>query len=256
MKYIKMLGIISIVLFSFYYTEKIANLVLISNPLYQEILDKKEKYEIKSIGAIIDGNYITPGLDGLSINVKDSYYNMKDIEVFNSYYLKYASSYPTISIEQNKDKIINKGNPYKNSIALVLEYDENIINHLKEYPLTVLTNIDNFKKNQPYEQINNEITNFKKLDTLISKYGNNKNICVINDNNKDICLENKKYLVEATHILSNNNYLELKDHIDSGDIILIKKNTNLNNIDIIIKSILYKDYTINYLSKHISEERT
>lgn len=256
MKYLKSLGIIAIVLFSFYYTEKIANFVLMSNKLYQEIDKNKENYEIKSISASIEGKFITPGLEGLSVNVKDSYYNMKDVEVFNSYYLIYESARPVISLEQNKDKIINKGNKEKNSVALVIEYDKNIIEYLKNYNISVLVNLDNYQKESLYEPINNEVKDFKTLDNLINKYNHKNNICLLNSYNEQICRDNQKYLVTPTHTLDDNTYLSLKDKIDSGDIILIKKGTSLKSIETILKSILYKDYQINYLSKHISEERT
>lgn len=254
MKNFKNLGIIAIVMFSFYYTEQIANFVLENNTLYKEIDDKRSEYEIKSISAIIDNDTIIPGLSGVMVNVKDSYYNMKALNVFNSYYLKYTDDYPVVSIEQNKDKIITQGNSAKNSVSLVLEYDEKIIEFLKGYNFSVLVDIDTFNKTAGYEQINNEINNYSKLENLINKYTSNVNICVVGNNEK-ICRENKKYLVKPTKALSDSSILELKDNINSGDIILIKKNTKLANVDAILKCILYKDYKINTLSKHISEER-
>ena len=44
--------------FSFYYTEEIATLVLNKNPLMIKINNEKNNYNIKSVNAIIDGNYI------------------------------------------------------------------------------------------------------------------------------------------------------------------------------------------------------
>lgn len=71
-------------MFSFFYTEKIANYVLENNELYKAIDAEKDAYEVLSVNASINGNYIVPGLNGEVVNVKDSYYNMKDIEVFNA----------------------------------------------------------------------------------------------------------------------------------------------------------------------------
>lgn len=255
MKLFKRIGIISIVLFSFYYTEQIANFVLENNHLYKEINEKKDNFEVKSIAAVIEDDYIIPGLIGLSVNIKDSYYNMKSLNVFNSYYLIYKDSWPVVSINDNKDKIIRQGNKEKNSIALVLEYDEKIIEFLQKYNFSVLTNMNTFDKVASYEQINNEIGEFKKLESLINKYVTNPNICLINSRNESICRENKKFLVDPNKILSDSTVLSLKDNIESGDIILIEKNTKITNVEIILKSILYKDYKLNFLSKHISEER-
>ena len=255
LKIFKKVGIIAIVLFSFYYTEEIANFVLHSNPLYKEIDNKKESYEILSVAAKIDGDYIIPGLNGVGVNVKDSYYNMKSLEVFNEYYLKYMNTYPEVSIIQNKDKIINKGNPNKNSVSLVLEYDENIIEALKNNHFSVLVSFDQFDKNANYECINNEVSNFDKLENLINKYKNNTGICVLSNGNERVCRDKKMFLVKPEKILSDSTILSLKDTVESGDIILIKKNTKVSNVLLLLKSIKYKDYKINYLSEHISEER-
>lgn len=256
LKFFKKIGIIAIVLFSFYYTDQISNLVLESNPLYKDIVKNKDDFEVMSTSAIINDEYITPGLNGLSIDVKNSYYNMKTLETFNSYYLVYEESTPEVSIENNKDKIIKKGNSSKNSIALVVEYNEKIIDYLKNKKISVLTNLNNFDKSATYEQINDDYTNYTKLENLINKYVKNPKICLVNENNKSQCIANKAFLVEPSKILNDNTVLNLKDNIESGDIILIKKNTKLENIDIILKSIEYKDYNLNYLSDHISEKRS
>lgn len=255
MKFFKTIGLMAIVLFSFYYTEKIANFVLVNNELYQTILENKDQYEVSSIAASIEDDYIIPGLDGIKVDVKDSYYNMKAVSAFNAYYLIYKEDEPTISIEQNKDKIIKEGNKEKNSIALVLEYDENLINHLSNYPISVLVNYGNFHNNVSYEVINNEVMEFKKLESLINKYLTNPNICFINNQNEQICRDNHKYLVEASKILNNSTYLNVLNEVKSGDIILINKGTNPKYVDSLLKTIAFKDYELNYLSKHISEDR-
>lgn len=242
-------------LFSFYYTDRIANLVLEENKLYKEIESKKREYEIKSISAIIEDNYIIPGLNGSAVNVKDSYYNMKAIDVFNSYYLIYSDIYPVVSLNNNVDKIIKKGNSNKNSIALILEYDENIINNLKNYNISVLVNMGTFDSNAKYEQINNEINDFKKLESLLNRYNKNSNVCIINNSNLKLCKENKKFLIKPNKELDNSTYLNIKDSITSGDIILIRSGTKVDYVEIVLRSILYKDYDINFISKHISEER-
>ena len=253
MNYLKKFGVIIITLFSFYYTEKISNYILHKNKLYQEINKEKNNYKIESISAITKNNYVIPGLNGKKVDVKNSYYNMKDVNEFNPYYLVYNDVYPKKSLYKYKDKIIKKGNSQKNSIAIVIEYDQNIINYLSKYNISVLINLETFKKNSKYEQINNEKYNYKKLDKLINKYSTNTNICMPKYNYN--CEDNHKILVEPTKEFNNNNYITIKNNLSSGDIILIKKNTKKEYINLLIKSILFKDYQINYLSKHISEER-
>lgn len=93
------------------------------------------------------------------------------------------------------------------------------------------------------------------MDSLISKYVVNPNLCVIHSGNEAICRDKKKYLVQPTKTLSDGSIAELKNTISSGDIILIQRNTKLETVAILLRSILFKDYDLNILSKHINEER-
>ena len=242
--------------FSFFYTEKIANYVLENNELYKTIEDVKEDYTVSSIDAEIYGDYIIPGLNGLEVNVKDSYFNMKSLDVFNEYYLLYDVVYPSISINDNKDKIITGGNSKKQSVSFILEYDENIINYFTQNNIdaSVLVDINTFDSNCSLEQLNNDIKNFKDLDTLINKSQNNANICYVNDNNLNICKKNNKYLVQTENIINNNTILNIKNNIASGNIYYINKNTDVKSIGLIINSVLYKDLDIVRISELISEE--
>lgn len=257
MKHFRNLGILAIAVFSFFYTEKIAEYTLKNNELYKTIENEKSKYNIKSISAEVNGEYIVPGLNGITVNVKDSYYNMKDIDTFNEYYLKYDIDYPKESIENNLDKIINKGNKEKNSISFILEYDESIIQYFinNGYEASVLIQKENFNKDLKLEQINFDYTNYNDLETLLNRHTNNTDICYINDNNIELCKKNNKYLVQTDKIINDSTIIKIKQNINSGDIYLVKKNTAPKNIQIIINSILYRDLDIVSLSKLISEER-
>lgn len=257
MKKYRYIGIIAIALFSFYYTEKIASYTLENNKIYQEIQNQSSNYNISYVNAEVDGDYITPGLNGKTVSIKNSFYNMQELKTFNSYYLLYDTSYPEVSIENNKDLIITKGNRLKNSVAFVLEYDQNIINYFKEKNIksSILVDLDTFDKKETLEQINNEVVKFDNLESLINKYSKNSNICYLNEVNESICRKNNKYLVKSNKEISNSTYLDVKNNIESGDIYLVKKNTNIKSINIIINSILYKDLDIVYLSKLLSEER-
>lgn len=242
--------------FSFFYTEKIANFVLENNDLYKTIDDVKEEYTVASIDATVYGNYIIPGLNGLEVNVKDSYFNMKSLDTFNEYYLLYDSIYPNVSIKDNKDKIITQGNSQKQGVSFILEYDKNIINYFTKNNIdaSVLVDINTFDKSIELEQLNNEVNNFKDLDTLINKYQNSASVCYVNDNNLDVCKENNKYLVKTNNIINNNTIVSIKNNIASGNIYYVNKNTDVSSIQLIINSILYKDLDIVRISELISEE--
>ena len=257
MKKIQILSISIITLFSFFYTEKISNLTLQKNEIYQEITKHSSEYEEKYVNAIINNDEITPGLNGRIVNVKNSFYNMIDLNTFNSYYLLYDVTYPEVSLEKNKDKIVSQGNPLKNAVSFVVESNNNVIEYFKNNNLTIsiLTNLDTFNKSSNFEQINNETTNFNKLESLINKYSKNTNICYVNNTNKEICKNHKKYLVRTNKVLNNQTFLEIKNKIASGDIYYIDSTIDTKNIRILINSILYKDLDIISLSNMISEEK-
>ena len=103
MKHFRNLGILAIAAFSFFYTEKIANLTLDKNELYQSIKEESSKYNEEYINAFIEDGHIVPGLNGKTVNIKNSFYNMKDLNAFNSYYLIYDTSYPEVTIENKKE---------------------------------------------------------------------------------------------------------------------------------------------------------
>ena len=257
MKHFRNIGILAIAAFSFIYTEKIANLTLENSEIYQKIKSEEQDYNESFVNAEIVDNYITPGLNGKVVNVKNSFYNMKDLNAFNSYYLIFDTSYPEITIENNKDKIVNKGNRYKKSVSFVIEYNEKTINYFKENNIdgSILVNINNFNKTEKMEQLTNDVSKYKDLESLINKYSNNTHICYVSSKNEELCRKNQKYLVKTDKILNNNTFITLKNSIEAGDIYYVEKNADVKNIKILINSIIYKDLDIISLSKMLSEER-
>lgn len=257
MKKFRNLGILAIAAFSFFYTEKIANLALMNNEMYKIIKNEEENYNEMYVNALVDNDYITPGLTGKSVNVKNSFYNMKDLNTFNSYYLIYDTTYPEISLDNNKDKIVKSGNKEKKSVSFVLEYNKDLIDYFKsnKYEASILVNKENFNKNEVLEQINNEVMEYKSLESLINKYSNNTHICYLSTSIEDICRENKKYLVKTDKYISNQTFIDIKNNISSGDIYYVSKDFDVKNMKILINSIIYKDLDIISLSKMLSEER-
>ena len=253
----KYIGISSVLLFSFYYTEKMSNIVINNSSLVSEINQNSNNYNIKAVSAEIDGNYIVPGLNGSNVNILKSYNNMKVLDSFNSYYLVYDKVLPKVSLENNKNKIIKNGNRSKNSISIVVKDNKEVIEYSKDKNINItrLIDIDTYDKNAIYEQINNDLNNYEDVEKLLNNNNINKNICYINNNNFDLCIEKEKYLVEATISLNNYNLSSIKESIQSGYIIYIGDNVSLTDYKILVRQIYYQDLDIISLSKLISEER-
>ena len=117
--------------FSFYYTDKIALMVQENNPIMQQIKDTKPEKEEDYVNAIINDDKIIPGKNGLTINVEKSFSVMKSFNAFNSYYLIYDQKKPKISLEDNKDKIITSGNLSNNNMTIIVEYSEDLVKYLE-----------------------------------------------------------------------------------------------------------------------------
>lgn len=256
-KYGKYILFSLLVLLSFYTTNKTANLVRNQDPILKEIrnisLEKKEDF----VNAVIQDDYIIPGMYGSIIDELKSLAKMKEQDVFNNLYLVSQPIKPDISLSDNLDKIIIKGNSKKQQVSFVI--DENSSKKIKDYLVknsikaSLLITKDNFSKDSYFEQINNDFKNYKELDKTLKKNKINTNICVLDNNNSNLkfCKSKKKYLVKPGMFLDNANIIEIKTKLDSGSIIYIKDATYL---DCLVEYIKSKDLKIVPLSQLISEK--
>lgn len=256
-KYGKYILFSILVLLSFYTTNKTANLVRNQDPILKEIrnisLEKKEDF----VNAVIEDDYIIPGMYGSIIDELKSLAKMKEQDIFNNLYLVSQPIKPDISLSDNLDKIIIKGNSKKQQVSFVI--DENSSKKIKDYLVknsikaSLLITKDNFSKDSYFEQINNDFKNYKELDKTLKKNKINTNICVLDNNNSNLkfCKSKKKYLVKPGMFLDNANIIEIKTKLDSGSIIYIKDATYL---DCLVEYIKSKDLKIVPLSQLISEK--
>ena len=253
----KYIGLGAVLLFSFYYTEKMSNIVVNNSSLVSQINDNIDKYNIKAVSAIIDNDYIIPGLNGYSVNVLKSYNNMRYLDTFNSYYLEYDKVMPNISLENNKDKIIKYGNKNKKSVAIIVKNNFEIIEYANKNNINItrLVEYTTYDSKAKYEQINDDYIKYKQVERLLNNTNSNKNICYVTNNIIDICKDNKKYLVESSLTLNNYNLASIKNNIQSGYIIYINDNVTITDFKLLLKQIYYQDLKVSYLSELISEER-
>lgn len=216
-KIIKVFSIMFLVCFSFYYTEKIAYIMQSKDELMIHINKVKENYNIDYVNAIISEDTIIPGINGVTVNSQKSYSKMKSLNVFNEYYLEYEQIKPVISLSDNKDKTIIKGNKNKNAVAILVKNNYSV----KEYLINEGYNID-------YE-----------------------NICITNL--EETC-KDRDFKVSSSLIINHQNILTNKSNVESGDIILIEENVSVSEIKILLEEIKYRDLKIISLNSLISEE--
>lgn len=255
-KFYKYFGIVAIMLFSFYYTEKIALLMRKKDPIYETIEVMKEESSVNYVNAEIKENNIIPGMNGLKVNTEKSFQKMKSFGAFNKYYLIFDQVKPEISLEDNKDKIITSGNSKKKSVAIILSPNQTIYDYVTSKNLTMshLITKDTFQRESKLEQINNDSKYYKETDDLLNSISQNKNICIINKFNLERCKKEKKYLVEPGLELTSSNIASIKNKIQSGDIILVSSNAKLEDFKLLITQIEYKGLQLQSLSNLILEE--
>ena len=124
----KKLLIILLLLFSFFYTNKSISIIRNQDPLMKEIIKNKNKFEIKSVNAIVKENTIIPGKQGKEVDLEKTYTKMKQYGTYNEALTVLKETKPTISIDDNYDKLITSGNKENKNISLIfkVEKDTNI----------------------------------------------------------------------------------------------------------------------------------
>ena len=239
-------------LLSFYYTERIALYVKSKHPLVQEIESNKEELYVNSIDSkLIDELYIIPGLNGKEVNVNSSFNVMKPSNIYDENQIVYNQIKPNISLEDNKDKIIIRGNPNKNNISLLFESENELTKYLtnNDYYINILIKKEEYLKG--VEMINNSTTSktYNNIDNYLNLNKINKKLCYIT--NKNLCKD--KYIFKESLIINHSNISTNINNIKPGEIILINNTLQLSELVLLINKIESQQLKIVPLSTLISE---
>lgn len=255
MKYFKLIGIMSLLVFSFYLTDFVTELAINSNPLMQSIKSNSKNYCEASVNATINENTIIPGIKGKKVNEMESFLNMKDFGSFNMNYLIYDYFKPEISLEDNIDKVIISGNKTLRQISILIKNNEEVENYAKSNNIkySKLISVDDKLNNGENINIENDKNRFDDLDTLLSKKDLNKKICILNYSNIESCKDNKYYLVNPNINLKNANFVVTLNDIENGSIIMVDDILTLENFKIFVSKIHNSDLKFVYLSEIIKE---
>ena len=271
---IKSIGLVTLIGFSFFYTDKVMMVVKEQDEIMIKIEEVKENYKVESVDAIIIDNTIVPGLKGKEVDVDKSYKQMRQLGVFNENYLEYKEVIPSTSVNDYYDKYITKGNSKRHQVSLIFIFDND---NLLEDTLNILSKnqvIANFFIDYDYLNEIEKITNHN-----LYSYGMNGNYSYENllyslniienktkkppkyclsleeDNNTLLtCSSYKMHTIIPSIIDNGNIYSNLKNNITNGSIIQININSqNLNSLNNIINFIKGKGYEIVDLNTLLSE---
>lgn len=276
---LKMLGLFVLIGFSFFYSDKVIEVIKSEDKIMIELKEVEDSYKILPIDATILGNTIIPGMIGKNINIDESYKKMKVSGLFNKNLIVYDTVLPNISINNNKDKFIIRGNSNKNlvSIIFILDNDlyfdkineifnskEAIANYFIDYNY-LINNSTKIK-----ETINHEFYSYGNKgeytpdnllfsNNLISRIKSKDTIYCLTDNmsNKvlELCSKNNLYTISPSIIGGSSPYITIKENLVSGSIILLNMNSEtISELPTIIDYIRGKGLKIEGLSKVLSEE--
>ena len=255
MKKFKYIIVISLILFSFFLTDRIIIFTENRNPLMKEIIKNAHLFQTESVNAVVSDNTVVPGISGKEVSVRRSYIKMGEFGFFNENFLAFDDIRPDISLYDSLDKVIVSGNSAKREVAFVLEEsntNEEIFNKGNiQYSIIANTKTD---LSIPREYINGEIDLKKRSDLnfLLNRRKINKKICLVNYSDIEYCQQKKQYIVSPS-IDTKDNITDNLTKIRSGDIILIRKSSSANNINLLIKEIRRQNLSPVTLSKLISE---
>lgn len=272
-KILKIFGIITLICFSFFYTDKVITVVSDQDPLKIEIMSLSDSYKISPNEAIITTDTIIPGNKGREVNIEKSYKKMRKTNVFNNNLLVYNILYPEHTLKNNLNKYIVRGNINRKEISILFIIDsdnnlERIINILDSKNITGnlfieykylnsnISNIRNYNKHNIYSYQNNYSYDTLIIsNNIIKRIASNESIYCLskqkNKNNLNVC----SYTNMNTIIPSiNGNLNDIKLNLENGSIILFNTSINtVNELSYIIDFILGKGYNIVGLDKLLNE---
>ena len=274
----KKIIVIILVILAFFLTNKITNYYKENDTIMKQLKTIEKKYKKKAKDAIVIGDNIIPGIKGKTINYNESYRKIKTYGKMNENLITTKEVIPTISIEDNYDKYIIKGNNEKRYVSLVFKVEKNtninkILSILKNNKVNatffvdgkyIEDNINIIKSNNNHEyevlSYNNEYnksimkTTFSYLESLTKK---KLLYCYTEENNdylKDLCKEEKMHTIKPSLVITNHLYNNIKNNIQPSQIVSINiNNYNVDDLSISIKYLKSKGYKLVLLKELISE---
>lgn len=275
-KIFRSIGIVTLLLFSFVFTEKTAYVAINQDDIMKQIEDFKDNYSTKIIEPIIDANTFIPGKCGLTINVKESYKKIKKIGTFNENLLVFEDICPKESLKKNIDKFIIGGNKTFKKVSLLFVANEGKnLNLLLEILSTNNINGNIFVDGSVFENDNDLISEISKkhiignlsyngdynnpsfiwMTTIIKKFNNN--YCYaenLDENILKVCSRNNSYTIVPSVIIKSNPTLTLTKNLMNGSIISLYLNGDvIKELELMIKHVKSKGYDIVTLPELLSE---
>lgn len=269
-KIFEYIGLITLMCFSFFVTEKTSMIAKNVDEIMINIKEKYKQYETKSEDATINGNTIVPGKCAKKVNIDKSYSEMKKLGMYDEKLYQYEYSYPTISLNNNYDKIVISGNNKQNYIYIFIELDNSnkkFINNYEFQNYNFIINYEFYQENislikNLIENDNSIILNsssFKNYKKISNDYLDitNEKIYCYNTNDYDYletCSSNKSSSIGNIKEINDNYLLYVKRELIRGKFFKFSLNEELiNNIQLIESYVESKGLAISSIDNSLRE---
>lgn len=268
-KIASMLGTISLICFSFYYTDSAIEVIRKSDPIMKEIVEYSDSYGNTVINSKQINNSIIPGINGVRVDIDESYNRMKQVGKFDENLIVFETITPEYSLKSKYDNYVISGNPLINNVSIIIKatnelYVEEILSILNKKDIKVTfflssTIFDNsqelikkiFNNGHSIElfDANYEIETIKKYDNIKRiTLGNSVNYCyseIKNSKLLDNCSKQKKHTIIPSIITKHQLYNDVKNELEDGSIISISNNQNtVRELPVVINYINQKGKNI------------
>ena len=272
---------ISLILISFFYTNKMIDILKNNDPIMKTIKSKEESFKIDAVDAKIENSTITPGLNGSKINLNDSYDKMKKYGEYNESLMVFEEVEPTVSVNNNYDKYIVSGNENVNNVSLIFKVFrddsvDDILDIIEEYKVNATFFVDglwlenNSKKVVYMSELDQEIEILNYDSNYQKKYfesavnisntltGKDAKYCYTETERKDVlnlCRKLNLHTVIPSIITDENPFGDIKDEIENGSIISMPLGAVVEKqLPTIIDFIRQRGFKIVPLSTLLNEE--
>ncbi len=266
-----------LLVFSFFYTNKAIEVVRNADPIMKQIKLSSSKYEVKAKNAIVMGEKIIPGVNGLEIDYEKSYQKMKKYGSYNEALTTLKEVKPAISASDYYDKYVVTTNTGKKEVALVFKIDNindlmRISNILRNNKVTATFFIDgviledNALKIASLSDFEIELLNYNgsyERDFFISARNYLEDItkkevdyCYLDYDKKeviDLCSSLKMHTIMPSIKVEKNAYKEIKEKLRNSAIISIPSNTSVENLSSTITFLKTRAYKFLDIDSLISE---
>lgn len=265
-------GLIALVLFSFYYTDRVVQMNNEKDPIMVSIKEYASKVNSDCIEGFITADGVVLGINGTLINPTLSYSNMKGVGYSESL-MVFEEKECIVTKKSNIDYYIIRGNPSKKSISILIKvnsfkYLNQIINvsENKKVKLGIIVNGDSLFENKKYLNTllnnnydilysGNDKDDLKKFMNNIKSFDSNyKPFCIYVENNDvlKLCSKNNLNSIKSEFFFNKDILKNVKNTLDKGNIIILEENKNLlDELSVVINFIKTKGLKIINITEHL-----